>query len=347
MAHAPIRVGILGTSGHASRVAAPALMQSPHTELIGAAGSAPDRGEAFAKKHGLKRAYLDFAALLRDPDIDAVWICSPNHLHAAQVRECAAAGKHVLVEKPLATSRADAEAAGAAAAKAGVVLQVGCQHRFRPAHQRLHDLVRAGAVGPLGYFRIHRFWRYPYYEDMDPAGPPVWRRSADESGGWIINDIGSHLIDLLLWVAGAQGRTAGAVLASQQFTNVPTEDSTAVLIALDGAGIGIVETSCANESPGSRIEIYGRDGWIRAENTLSGASTILMNGGRSETFEPVAVLDTYLSQVADFAAAVRGKMGIGADAAAGAAVADIIATALKIGSQVRAAPNVASLQASA
>ena len=330
-----IRFGIVGTSGHATRIAAPALKASIGAALLGAAGSAPERGAQFAEAHGLPRAYGSLDDLLRDPDVDAVWICSPNHLHARQVERCAAAGKHVLVEKPLATSRSDADAAAGAAAAAGITLRVGCQHRFRPSHAHIRELIRSGAIGRLGYMRIHRFWRYPYFDDMDPSGPPLWRRSPSESGGWIINDIGSHLLDLLLWMSGEEATLAGAVMAGQAFLDVATEDSTAVLLRLGQAAIGSVETSCANESPGSRIEIYGSHGWIRADDTLSGPANVLTHAGETRAFPPVAAMDTYRAEIADFAAAIGGVPGIGANARDGAAVAAIIESALSSGMRAR------------
>lgn len=336
MTDTSLTFAILGTTGHGNRIAAPTLKQHPNAMLLGAAGSTPEKGARFAAQHGLPRAYASFDEILADPQVDAVWLCSPNHMHAAQISRCAAAGKHILSEKPLAICRRDAEAAAFAAADAGVTLRVGYQHRFRPAHARLRELVQAGTVGEVGYFRIHRFWRYPYYEDMDKDGPPKWRQSPAESGGWIINDIGSHLLDLMLWISGMGGTTAGAVLASQKF-DAATEDSTAVLVQLGKGGIGVMETSCANDSPGSRIEIYGSAGWIRAEDTLSGAASIHIHDGRTMPFAPVEVMDIYRDEVSDFVAAVRGDQGMGgADANAGVAVAAIIETAIATGLRVRA-----------
>ena len=329
-----LRFGILGTSGHANRVAAPVLKHSRGVALIGAAGSTPGGAKRFAELHRLPRAYGSLDDLLADPDIDAVWICSPNHLHARHVKQCAAAGKHVLVEKPFATTRADAVAAGKAAQDAGITLRVGCQHRFRASHAHIRQLVLSGAVGSMGYMRIHRFWRYPYFDDMDQSGPPAWRRSRGESGGWIINDIGSHLLDLMLWMSGMNPSFAGAIMASQRF-DVATEDSTAVMLRLGDTGIGIIETSCANESPGSRIEVYGSSGWIRADDTLSGTATVHTHDGASIIFPAVAMMDTYATAVADFLAAIYGEPNIGADTRAGAEVAGLIESAMRDGLQAR------------
>lgn len=128
-------------------------------------------------------------------------------------------------------------------------------------------------------------------------------------------------------MSGLKGTLAGAVLAAQQF-DLPTDDSTAVLLRLGESATGIMETSCANESPGSRIEVYGSSGWIRAADTLSGAATVTTHEGRTVSFPPVQMLDTYGAEVADFVAALRGEPGIGADAAAGTALAEIIETAV-------------------
>ena len=324
--------GIVGTSGHASRVAAPVLKRNPDVSLLGAAGSARERSAQFAQQHGLPRSYRDLGEMLADRDIDAVWLCSPNHLHAEQVAQCAAAGKHVLVEKPLATTKVAAKEAVQAARRAGITLKVGCQHRFRPAHRQIREWIASGLVGRLGYFRIHRFWRYPYFPDMDPAGPPEWRRSGAQSGGWVINDIGSHLLDLMLWISNLEGTVMGAALAAQHF-KLATEDSTAVLVRLGDTAIGVMETSCANDSPGSRIEVYGGSGWIRADDTLSGAATVTTHEGRTLTFPAVEMLDTYSAEVADFVAAVQGKPSIGADGAAGAQLVGIIEAAVRAGSR--------------
>jgi predicted dehydrogenase len=335
----PLRFGVIGTSGHATRIAVPTLAVSPGAVLLGAAGSRPERSAGLAKRHDLERSYASVDALLGDPDVDAVWICSPNHLHAAHVARCAAAGKHVLVETPLAPSVRAPAAAIDAARRAGVTLGVGYQHRFRPAHRRLLDLVRGGAVGEVGLVRIHRFWRWPYYADMDTAGPPAWRRSPAESGGWVTNDLGSHLIDLVLWLTGLPATLAGAALATQRFA-VETEDTAALLLSLGGAAIGVVETSAANASPGSRIEIYGDGGWIRAEDTLTGEGRIVTSAGEEARFPAPAACEPYAAEVADFVGAVRGQPSMGAGGGDGAAVVALLEAASAAGVRTRrAAPS--------
>jgi hypothetical protein len=133
-------------------------------------------------------------------------------------------------------------------------------------------------------------------------------------------------------MAGQPATVAGAVMASQQFA-LGTEDSAAVLLALQGGGIASIEASCANDSPGSRIECYGSAGWLRADDTLSGASVITRSGAAPEAFDAVDMLATYRASVADFISAIRGQPHAGADAQAGVAVAAITEAALHWGAQ--------------
>lgn len=322
-----LRIGVVGTSGHADRVAAPVILGCTGAELAGGVGSTPGGSRAFAERHGANKAYDSLDTMLADDGVDAVWICSPNSQHAEDVQRSCAARKHVLVEKPLATTAADIEAAAAAASRAGVVLRVGFQHRFRPAHLLLRHLVADGRVGRIGFVRIHRFWTWPYFPGLDPAGPPEWRRHRATSGGWVINDIGSHLLDLMLWLTNAPGEFAGGLLASQGF-NFETEDSAAVLVRLGLNGIGIMETSNSNQTAGSRIELCGAQGWIRADDTLTGAGSVITHDGYRHDFAPVGPLDAYTLELADFVAAVNGSPGNGADAAAGLSVSRIITAAM-------------------
>jgi predicted dehydrogenase len=122
----------------------------------------------------------------------------------------------------------------------------------------------------------------------------------------------------MLWISGARARLIGAGLASQRFS-METEDSAAIMLTLEENGIGIIETSAANESPGSRIEIYGQNGWIRADNTLSETGLIASHSGQEQRFEPMGALEPYLAEIVDFVRATQGGPSIGADGDAGVA----------------------------
>jgi predicted dehydrogenase len=329
----PVRMAVIGTSGHGQRIAARTILDSGEVVLLGGVGGSEAGSRAFATALGLPNTYASIDALLTDPEIDAVWICSPNDLHAKHVTMAAAAGKHALVEKPLAIRPDDAQSAVAAADAAGIVLRVGFQHRFRPAHIRIRECLAAGEIGDVGYVRIHRFWPYPYYPDMPPE-PPLWRQSPERSGGWIINDLGTHLIDLAQWLSGSKPVLVGAAIASQKF-DIPTEDSVALVLSLGAAAIGIVEASNANQSPSSRIEAYGTKGWLRADDTLWGESAIETQRGVIERFPRIDHLVPYGAEFRDFVGALGGKRSIGATGADAAGVTAIVSHALERGHRMR------------
>src|SRR5690348_8518011 len=102
MSH-PTRWVVVGTSSHGRRVAARTIRESGQAVLLGGVGSTEEKSRAFAKDLDLPRSYFSLEAALSDEDVEAVWICSPNDLHAEHTRAAAAAGKHVFLEKPFAT----------------------------------------------------------------------------------------------------------------------------------------------------------------------------------------------------------------------------------------------------
>ena len=261
-----VRWALMGTGWFADDTCAGAIRSARGAELVGVLGSSPERGAAFNAKHRLPKVYPSLAALAEDPAVAAVWITTPNHRHAEDAIALMRAGKHVLIEKPLATSEAGARAVAAAAAETGRVARVGYHHRFRGTHRDIRDRLRRGAIGAVCFLRIRHF--------VELGGlPSVWRRDPATSGGWAINDVGTHIIDLMLWLAGEPAHIAGAVLAAQRF-GLGTDDGAAALFRLGERGIGVMETSMALKNPGSNIEIFGETGWIRADDSFGGASVI-------------------------------------------------------------------------
>jgi predicted dehydrogenase len=141
-------------------------------------------------------ACASLAELLARPDVDAVCVCTPNSAHAPVALAALRAGKHVLCEKPMATSLADGEAMVQAARRSGVLLTVGHQARFLPAAQALHAEIRQGALGEIEFVRASMLRR---------LGIPTWGHFFDPAvqGGGCLMDLGTHAIDLALWLAGS------------------------------------------------------------------------------------------------------------------------------------------------
>jgi predicted dehydrogenase len=321
----PLRFALVGSSGFAAAMVAPALGRSVDAEFAGVLGSSPERAAGLAAEHGV-HAYTDLEELLADAAVDAVWVAAHDALHAPVGAACLEAGKHVLVEKPMATSADEARALQAAAQRAGRVLRVGCHQRYRPSHRRLRELIAGGEVGEVGVLKLHFAWEFTADRLVGN-----WRSTLAASGGsWVVKEFGAHLLDLLLWWAGPAA-VAGAVLATRRW-DVETDDTSALLLRLQEGGIGFVDVSAAVAGRTSSVEVYGTRGWARAQDLWRGNGVIERSDGTRTTFHEDDPITPYLAQLADFTAAAAGESSIGADGPAGIAVLELVEAAQATGS---------------
>ena len=304
--------GLIGSTGFSDAVFAPALIQAGQ-ELIGAAGSTPRGSASFAVRQGASRSFESVSALLEDPEVEAVWVASPNNMHFAHVRQALLAGKHVLAEKPLATHGDEAAELAALADQQGLRLGVGYQGRFHPALRALHERTTSGAFGEVAYVRAS--WQTQY------AGlPDAWRLSPESSGGWAIMDIGTHTLDAALWLTGfPEARLIGSRLSTQHW-DVQVEDLAVLLLQL-GNATGVVETATGVQGPANRVEVYGTHGWGVATGVFvprlgdAGGRLVTSDGARV-TFDTAE--NPYVAQVMAFAGWVSGQPYEGATAHEGA-----------------------------
>jgi predicted dehydrogenase len=233
MATHRIRVGLVGTGRIADFVHVPSLrVCGDLCEVTAVASRDPVRAKAFAERWGIPRVHATWAALVADPEVDAVVICPPSDLNVPIASLAVAAGKHVLCEKPLALTYPDARAlADAAAAVAGRVHMVAFTFRFAAALRYLKRLVDEGHFGEI------RQWRMAYFTDgqLDPGSPFTWRHQRARGGAGVIADMGSHMIDAARYLVGE-------VAAVSAVTRTYVADR-----PLAGGGRGPVETpeACA------------------------------------------------------------------------------------------------------
>jgi 1,5-anhydro-D-fructose reductase (1,5-anhydro-D-mannitol-forming) len=191
--------GIIGTGGFAGSATAPAI------KALGAEGSlvavvSRDRGraDAFAAQHGARRAYTDYADLLRDPEVDIIYISTPNAQHAEQALAAARAGKHVLCEKPLATSLDDARRVVEAFESAGLKLGTHFQTRHHTAFAETKRLLDRRAIGEVILIQIE------VSSGANQLGS--WRADPALAGLGSINNIAVHPFDLLRYLLGSEVR---------------------------------------------------------------------------------------------------------------------------------------------
>jgi predicted dehydrogenase len=207
MAQGKIKVGIIGPGRIATMVHAPSLKLCPELcDVFAVASRTEAKATAFAAQWGIPRVHADWRALLADPDIDAVVICPPSGSTAEMAKAAVAAGKHVLCEKPLGLTYAEAREVAAAATGSARIHMVAFTFRFVPALRYLKRLVTEGHFGEI------RHWRMSYFTDfmLDPATPVAWRNQRAQAGAGILADMGSHGIDFARYLLGDIAAVSGA-----------------------------------------------------------------------------------------------------------------------------------------
>jgi predicted dehydrogenase len=258
-----VRTGLIG-GGFMGRVHAAAARRAG-ARLTAVASSNRDRAEAVAHQLGVARAEADADAVFSASDIDVVHICTPNATHAPLAAAALAAGKHVVCEKPLATSVADARALVRAADEAGVVAAVPFVYRYHPMVREARARVASGRMGTLLTLDGSYLQDWMLREDDDD-----WRADAAAGGpSRAFADIGSHLCDLVEFVTGERIARLAArtrrVFDERGGRRVTNEDVAALLIETESGALGTLLVS--QMAPGRKnaliIELHGSRRSIR------------------------------------------------------------------------------------
>jgi predicted dehydrogenase len=248
-----IRVGLIG-AGNISDTHARAVAAIPGASIVAVYGPTRARAERLAASYGA-RADDRLDAFIAQGGMDMVMVGTPSGLHGEHGAAAAAAGLHVLVEKPLEITTARADALIAAAARTGVTLGVIFQDRLKPAVERLKTLVDAGAIGKPILAGAHVKWYRPraYYAESR------WRGTQALDGGGALINQAIHTIDLLMWIFGPVARVFGKV--ATRLHAIEVEDTAAATLEFSSGAVGTIEAA-TSAYPGyaRRIEITGSEG---------------------------------------------------------------------------------------
>ena len=258
-----VRVGLIG-SGFVSSIHAEAFKHVPTAEVVAVASPSRGHAEQFAQSFGIPRFYKDFRSLLDDKDIDLVVLGLPNDRHCETTLQAAQAGKHVVVEKPMALNLADCDRMIDACRRAGVILGYAEELCFAPKYVRLKRLVDEGALG-----RVHLVKQSEKHD-----GPHTdWFYLTERSGGGVTFDMGCHGIEFFRWILGTEPgnkasiRSVYAELGTQIHGDKTIGDDESLLIVkFDNGAVGLSETSWTK--PGGmddRAEVFGTEGQAYAD----------------------------------------------------------------------------------
>ena len=231
-----------------------ALAELPNARLVAVADAVPERAEDLASQFGTE--HLEIDALLASPEVDIVCVCVPSGQHAAIGVRAAAAGKHVVTEKPIEVTLESADRLIAACRDNGVVLSVISQHRWDPGVLALKDLVASGRLGRLLLGdAIVKWYRTQEYYDSGS-----WRGTRSLDGGGALMNQGVHYVDLLQWVMGPV-ESVFARTGTLGHERIEVEDVAAAVLQFVSGALGVLECSTA-VYPGfsERLEVTGTGG---------------------------------------------------------------------------------------
>jgi predicted dehydrogenase len=282
-----VRWGVLSTARINRKVLAGARA-ADGVEVIAVGSRDRERGEAFAAEHGIDRVHGSYEDLLADPEVEAVYIPLPNAMHVPWSVQALGAGKHVLVEKPLSRSGAEAEAAFDAAAKADRLLVEGFMWRYHPQTEALVRL--AGEIGPLRVVRAA--FGFPLGDD------PGNVRLQSELDGGALMDVGCYCVSALRLLCGEPERARG----EQILAGDGVDGRFAGTLRFPGGVLGTFDCGF-DVPPRGVIEMVGEGGTVVSEDPWHGTEPRLLRDG-----EPVDVeqADPYRLELEDVSRAVRG-----------------------------------------
>jgi predicted dehydrogenase len=232
----------------------------PNVECVALCDTNKELVEKMAKTYNVGKTYTDYKELLKQDDIDAVCINTPNYLHREMALAAAEAKKHILVEKPMAMNIDEANDMIKAAKDNGVLLMVEQMQRFETAHEAAKKIIDEGKLGKIFTIRCKLGHSGPEFWNTDGV-MRNWYFKKAMSGGGSMADVGIHAIDLIRWLTGKKITEVNAQIATLQ-KDIEVEDNGIGLLKFEDGTIGVVESSWTTGPWGVQSAIYGEKGTL-------------------------------------------------------------------------------------
>lgn len=302
-----VKWGVLSTAKIGRQHVIPGIQAAPNCEVVCIAGRDSERTRAVADELAIERAHGSYEALLEDTSVEAVYIPLPNHLHAEWTIRAARAGKHVLCEKPLALSSADAQQMVDVCADEGVVFMEAFMYRLHPTWQAVADLVHGGRIGDVVSIQS---W-FSYFND-DPTNI----RNIAEFGGGALMDVGCYPINVSRLLFDDEPRRVSGTITRDPISGVDIVTS-GLLEFEHGTSTFTCSTRCESDQ---RVHIYGTSGRISVDIPFNippdQPTRIRLTAGGNPPTAPATEItvfdpaDQYRIEAEMFASAVRGEADV-------------------------------------
>ena len=259
-----LKIGVIGCGSIARFRHLPEYAANKNVEIVAVCDIVEDRVKETAETYNAK-AYTNYEELLADESINAISVCLPNYLHAKVSIAASNAGKHVLCEKPMATSREEAQQMIEAASKNNRKLMIGHNQRFVPSHQKAKQLIAEGAVGKVYSFRTA--FGHPGPEGWSVDGRESWFFNREEAFIGAMGDLGVHKTDLMRYILGEEFVEVAGFVETNAKENTDVDDNAVCILKSESGVIGTLAASWAYTpySDNSTI-IYGEKAILRLED---------------------------------------------------------------------------------
>jgi UDP-N-acetylglucosamine 3-dehydrogenase len=259
-----LKIGVIGCGSIAQHRHLPEYASNKEVEIVAVCDIVEERVKKTADKYGAE-AYTNYKEMLSNHQVEAVSVCTPNYLHAPISIAALNAGKHVLCEKPMATSTEEAENMIAAAEKNGRKLMIAHNQRFVPSHQKAKELIEKGEAGKIYSFRSAFGHGGP--EGWSADGKDSWFFKKDEAFIGAMGDLGVHKTDLLRYVLGEEFVEVGAFVETSAKENADVDDTAVCVLKTESGTIGTLAASWSyvSKEDNSTI-IYGEKAILRLED---------------------------------------------------------------------------------
>ena len=323
--------GLIGASTIAKEHMVNAINAQVGHHVQAVFSTSQERAEQFASAAGINKAYDSLEALLADPLVHIVYISTTNELHYSQVLAAAAAGKHVLCEKPLALNIKDAQEMVKACEKAGVVMATNHHLRNAATHQAMRDLIASGAIGQPLFARVfHAVYLPPHLQG--------WRLDQPQAGGGVILDITVHDMDTLRFTLNSEPIEVVGMSQSASMAQQGLEDGVMAVVRFANGTLAQLHDAFTVKNAGTGIEYHGDKGSLIGKNVMTQqpVGEVILRNADGETNIELNHHNLYVKGVASFCAAIDKKGPVaatGLDGVKSLAAAIAVVNACKLGTR--------------
>ncbi|CAG9620796.1 Gfo/Idh/MocA family protein [Sutcliffiella rhizosphaerae] len=277
-----LRVGVVGCGSIAKHRHLPEYHANQNVELVALCDVVLERAEHAVETYGGK-AYSNYQEMIDREELDIVSVCTPNYLHAPVSIYASKSGVHVLCEKPMATSKEEADEMIAAAKASGTKLMIAHNQRFVPSHQKARQLIESGEVGKIYSFRTA--FGHPGPEGWSVDGKDSWFFRKEEAFIGAMGDLGVHKSDLMRYLLGEEIVEVGAFIETSAKENTDVDDTAVCALKTESGIVGTLAASWSYKREDNSTIIYAEKAVLRLEDDPTHSLVVQYATGETVRYE--------------------------------------------------------------